>query len=207
MYKMFPDNKTELVYHKPFQLLLAVMLSAQTTDKQVNKVTLWLFDLVKNPDDLISMWKDRFTDMIKSIWLYKSKSKNIFTTTEILSWHWDRYVIPVDVQDLIKLPWVGIKTAKVIAHVLYGAKLIAVDTHVHRVANRLSWVHTKTPEQTSKLLEWLIYEDNKSIAHHSIILFGRYHCKAKKPLCDSCPLRSYCDYYKNITFKTKRNLF
>lgn len=90
----------------------------------------------------------------------------------------------------------GIKTAKVIAHVLYGIKVIAVDTHVHRVSNRLGRVDTKTPEQTSKLLESLIYEDNKSIAHHSIILFGRYHCKAIRPLCDNCPLQSYCNYYK-----------
>lgn len=90
----------------------------------------------------------------------------------------------------------GIKTAKVILHVLYDEKVIAVDTHVHRVSNRLGRVDTKTPEQTSKLLESVIYEDNKSIAHHSIILFGRYHCKAIKPLCEDCPLSMYCKYYK-----------
>lgn len=193
---MFPYNQTELIYDTPFQLLVAVMLSAQTTDKQVNKVTSSLFQLVKNPDDLLSLWQENFTKSIKSIWLYTSKSKNIFTTAQILSWKWDDYTIPREISDLMQLPGVGIKTAKVIAHVLYGTKVIAVDTHVHRVANRLDRLNTKTPEQTSKLLESLIYEDNKSIAHHSIILFGRYHCKAIHPLCDRCPLQLYCKYYK-----------
>lgn len=198
MHEMFPSNKTELLYTTPFQLLVAVILSAQTTDKQVNKVTKSLFKKIRSPDDVLEMWLARFQQSIKSIWLYLSKSKYIFNTAQLLSGNWDNYNIPENIEELMKFPWVGIKTAKVIAHVLYDKKVVAVDTHVHRIANRLGWVHTKTPEQTSRLLEWLIYEDNKSIAHHSIILFGRYHCKALKPQCTTCPLQSNCLYYKKL---------
>lgn len=108
------------------------------------------------------------------------------------------YMIPDTIEEMVKLPGVGIKTAKVVLYVLYKQRWVAVDTHVHRVMNRLGVVHTKTPEQTSKQLEKIIPDDYKDIAHHVIIYFGRYLCKAKKPECERCPLTSVCEWYKAV---------
>jgi endonuclease-3 len=108
------------------------------------------------------------------------------------------YIIPRRIADLMQLPGVWEKTAKVVAHVLYGEPVIAVDTHVHRVCNRLGIVKTKHPLQTSKFLEKVIPDDYKRIAHHCLILFGRYHCIARKPKCETCPVAKVCKYYKRI---------
>ena len=215
--KLFPNPKTELNYSTPFQLMVAVILSAQTTDKQVNKVTDNLFKIIKKPEDIVKLWEYKLTESIKSIWLYKWKAKNIFALSKILSSknyssgfedtksklvinifkkYW--YYISDQIDELKKLPWVWEKTAKVIAHVLYNALVIAVDTHVHRVANRLWLVKTQTPEQTSKLLEKVIPDSYKDSSHHSLVLFWRYNCIARKPKCEGCELKKICVYYKML---------
>lgn len=206
---------TELVYHTPFQLLIAVVMSAQATDKQVNKVTATLFERIKHPQDVLAMWLDAYRDAIKSIGLYKSKAANVYGLSEmLLSQEYNAkhssttdakvlqiyeqygYYLPVDIKDLQILPGVGEKTAKVVSHILYDTPVIAVDTHVHRVTNRLWIVKTTTPLQTSKKLETIVPEQYKSIAHHGLILFGRYHCTARKPKCETCPFVHLCPYWK-----------
>lgn len=192
--ELFPNADTELHYETPFQLLTAVILSAQTTDKQVNKVTDTLFEKIKQPEDVIKMGHKKFENAIKSIWLYKGKAKHIFETSKILAENWGN--IPKSEKELIKLPWVWEKTAKVVLYVLYKKPVIAVDTHVHRVCNRLWIVQTKTPLQTSKLLETKIPNEYKLLAHHCIILFWRYYCTARNPKCEWCKLKKLCLYYK-----------
>lgn len=262
MYKDFPV--TELNYYTPFQCLIAVMMSAQTTDVQVNKVTDALFQKIKSPVDVLAMWEEELGEHIRTVWLWTAKKKNIYQTAKILvtmsqkqkeekrskriddhctlqpstssGWqtheecHPERsvakskgvtkthhevdlvckdsqevlerfgYYIPDTIYEIMELPGVGIKTAKVVLYVLYRQRRVAVDTHVHRVMNRLGVVDTKFPDQSSVELETIIPDEYKDIAHHSIIYFGRYHCKAKKPNCSECPLQKWCIWYqKNNT--------
>lgn len=198
--ELYPNAQTELNFDNGFQLLVAVALSAQATDKQVNKVTSSLFQKVKKPDDILQMGFENFEQSIKSIGLYKSKARNLRKTAQILAQ--GDGVIPSTQDELIKLPWVWEKTAKVILHVLYHQPVIAVDTHVHRICNRLGIVKTAQPLQTSKLLETLIPNQYKQIAHHAMILFGRYFCTARNPKCADCKLQEICRYYKDLP-KTK----
>ena len=198
--ELYPNAQTELNFDNGFQLLVAVALSAQTTDKQVNKVTASLFQKVKKPEDILQMGFENFEQSIKSIGLYKSKAKNLRKTAQILAQ--GDGVIPDTQDELVKLPWVWEKTAKVILHVLYHQPVIAVDTHVHRICNRLGIVKTAQPLQTSKLLETLIPNQYKQIAHHAMILFGRYFCTARNPKCADCKLQEICRYYKDLP-KTK----
>lgn len=190
---LYPDPKTELDYSTSFQLLVAVVLSAQTTDKQVNKVTKSLFKKIKKPEDVLDIWFEKLKNAISSVNYFNLKSKYIYETSKKLIRIWK---IPNDLVELQKLPGVGIKTAKVILHVLYNMPFIAVDTHVHRVSNRLWLVKTKEPEKTSELLEKIVPDYYKSTAHHSLILFWRYVCKARSPMCDNCWLKSICEYFK-----------
>lgn len=192
--ELFPNAETELYFTNGFQLLVAVALSAQATDKQVNKVTSVLFQKIKKPEDILQMWFEEFAQSIKSIWLYRSKAKNLRKTASILAEKWGD--IPNTQEELVQLPWVWEKTAKVILHVYFHQPVIAVDTHVHRVCNRLGIVHTSQPLQTSKLLETLIPNQYKQIAHHTMILFGRYFCTARKPKCSECKLAEICSYFK-----------
>lgn len=194
--ELYPNAQTELNFDNGFQLLVAVALSAQATDKQVNKVTASLFQKVKKPDDILQMGFENFEQSIKSIGLYKSKAKNLRKTAQILAQ--GDGVIPATQDELVKLPWVWEKTAKVILHVLYHQPVIAVDTHVHRICNRLGIVKTAQPLQTSKLLETLIPNQYKQIAHHAMILFGRYFCTARNPKCADCKLQEICRYYKDL---------
>lgn len=171
------------------------------------------------------MGHEAFEQAIKSIGLYKSKAKNIFRLSQILvdqdpvdlSVYTDPgvrkkvlqiatkygYYIPADVVRMQQFPGVGEKTAKVVGHVLYDMPVIAVDTHVHRVCNRLAIVKTKQPLQTSQQLEKAIPEEYKAIAHHTLILFGRYYCTARKPKCEGCPFASFCRYYTTLQKKKK----
>ena len=201
--ELFPNPETELHYSTPFQLVVAVMLSAQATDKQVNKVTEKLFKQVKTPDDVVSLWFENFEKSISSVNYYKSKAKHIFETAEKMKNEklkmknvGKKYLIPDSLEELMKFPGIGIKTAKLIAHVLYKKPFIAVDTHIHRVANRLWLVNTTAPEKTSELLEKLVPDRYKDVAHHGLVLFGRYHCLARNPKCDVCKLKKICDRYK-----------
>ena len=198
--ELYPNAQTELNFDNGFQLLVAVALSAQATDKQVNKVTDSLFQKVKKPDDILQMGFENFEQSIKSIGLYKSKARNLRKTAQILAQ--GDGVIPSTQDELVKLPWVWEKTAKVILQVLYHQPVIAVDTHVHRICNRLGIVKTAQPLQTSKLLETLIPNQYKQIAHHAMILFGRYFCTARNPKCADCKLQEICRYYKDLP-KTK----
>ena len=192
--KIYPNADTELKYNTDFQLLIAVIMSAQSTDKQVNKITDKLFQTVKDPQDVINMWLENFTLAISSVNYYKNKAKYIFETSKILKNNPE--LLCSDLDKLQQLPWVGVKTAKVIAYVLFWSKVIAVDTHVHRVANRLWLVNTEQPIKTSEELENIIPNQYKWIAHHTLILFGRYLCMARNPKCDICPFVSLCKYKK-----------
>lgn len=192
----FPNAETELNYNNGFQLLIAVMMSAQTTDKQVNKVTDSLFKKIKKPEDVITLGLPKFEQSIKSIGLYKSKAKNIYQTSQILIDQGGQ--IPDTEVELVKLPGVWEKTAKVVLHVLFGQPVIAVDTHVHRICNRLGIVKTKAPLQTSKLLEAVIPNQYKQTAHHCMILFWRYVCTARNPKCDQCELSQICPFFTSL---------
>ena len=191
--ELFPRPETELHYSTPFQFVVAVMLSAQATDVQVNKVTDKIFKKIKKPEDLLTMGFADFERSINSINYYHSKAKHIRETAKLLK---QRKKIPSDLDKLMQLPWVGVKTWKLIAHVLYDKPFIAVDTHIHRVSNRLGLVKTTTPEKTSELLEKRIPDSYKDLAHHALVLFGRYYCTAKNPKCESCKLKNICLYYK-----------
>lgn len=195
----FPNAETELNYSNGFQLLIAVMMSAQTTDKQVNKVTDSLFKKVKKPEDVLAMGLEKFEQAIKTIGLYKSKAKNVYATSQILANQGGK--IPNTEAALVQLPWVWEKTAKVVLHVLFGEPVIAVDTHVHRICNRLWIVKTKAPLQTSKLLETVIPNQYKQAAHHCMILFGRYQCTARNPKCSECALQAICPYFRSLKKK------
>jgi endonuclease-3 len=148
--------------------------------------------------------------MIKSVNYHNAKAKHIYQTAQILCNHRSNdnepwHTIPQEISQLITLPWVGVKTAKVVLHVLYGQLRIAADTHVHRVANRLWWVKTTEPHKTSERLEKLVPNEHKSVAHHSIILRGRYHCKAIKPKCEWCPLLDQCKRWAKHLQKKSKN--
>jgi len=207
--ELFPNPDTELNFETPFQLLIAVMLSAQTTDRQVNVVTDKLFLKVKEPNDILKMTEEKLAKQVSSVNYYKMKAKHIRESSEKLvelaknkkakltkneKECLDKYgyYLPESLEWLIKLPWVWEKTAKVILYVRYKHDLIAVDTHVHRVANRLWIVNTSEPLETSKEIEKVVPKKWKRIAHHSLILFGRYYCTAKKPKCENCILKDFC---------------
>ncbi len=202
---------TELVYKTPFQLLVAVIMSAQTTDKQVNKVTSAFFDTIQWPKDILKISPEKRETMIQWVNYYRNKAKNIYTLARILTdnaksiKHKEDYRIPDTQEELVKLPGVGEKTAKVILQVLYGKDVIAVDTHVHRVTNRLWIVKTNEPLQTSKILEAKVPAGFRWDAHHGLILFGRYHCTARNPKCDSCPFVNICQRYKKNNRKPKNH--
>lgn len=198
--ELYPENRTDLVRATPRQLLVAVAMSAQTTDKQVNKVTEKFFWSIKTPYDTLNLTLDERSELIKWVNYAPTKAKNLYKTAQILT-EWKSspdYEIPSTESGLTKLFGVWEKTAKVILHVLYGTNDIAVDTHVHRVANRIGIVETKTPLQTSKIIGHKIPTRYQYIAHHTLIFFGRYHCLARKPKCESCPFTRFCRYYQTI---------
>jgi len=191
--QLFPNPKTELNYQTDFQLLVAIILSAQTTDKQVNKVTQTFFEYFQTPTDLIKIGEENIKRHISTIGLYNSKAKNIFRTAHILKNEYHEQ-IPDTLEELQKLPGVWIKTAKVWLSIVKNAPYLAVDTHVHRVLNRLGIVQTKTPLQTNAQAEKIIKKADAARLHHTLILFGRYYCTAKNPKCQNCILRDICPY-------------
>lgn len=229
---------TELQYKTPFQLLVAVIMSAQTTDKQVNKVNELFFRKVSRPEDIVALGEAWVGQMIKTVGLWKSKTTNLVKMATKLTidngkltvddcqvgsdiirrlprcarndireqqWQYSNaqelynerwYWIPDTIEEIVKFPGVGIKTAKVVLYILYGKRFVAVDTHVHRVMNRLGIVETKSPEQTSVVIEKIIPDDLKPLAHKVIIYFWRYHCTAINPKCSICPLQKQCLWFK-----------
>lgn len=188
-----PHPETELFYTTPYTLLVAVILSAQATDKGVNKATQNLFPVVDSPEKMLALGLEGLVSHIKTIGLYPSKARNIMAMSQILV---DRFggAIPRNRKDLESLPGVGRKTASVVLNVVFQEPTIPVDTHIFRVANRLGLASGKTPLKVEKGLEAAIPEIFRVHAHHWLILHGRYVCKARVPLCPTCLLKDLCPY-------------
>ena len=188
-----PAPRTELIYHSPFELLVAVILSAQATDKSVNKATTPLFRAANTPAALLALGVDGLSPYIKSIGLYNSKAKNIIATCRLLI---ERHAgrVPATREELERLPGVGRKTANVILNTAFGEATMAVDTHIFRVANRTGLAPGRTVRAVEdKLLKFVPREFLKD-AHHWLILHGRYVCKARIPACPNCLIADLCEY-------------
>ena len=188
-----PHPKTELQYRTPFELLIAVILSAQATDVSVNKATKRLFKIANTPELMLKLGETRLKTYIKIIGLYHSKAKHIIQTCRLLVEEYNSR-IPDTREALQTLPGVGRKTANVILNTAFGQKTIAVDTHIFRVANRTGLASGKTPLAVEKKLLSVVPEKFIQLAHHWLILHGRYTCTARKPHCRQCMVRDYCDY-------------
>ncbi|GAV23886.1 endonuclease III [Carboxydothermus pertinax] len=189
--KLFPEARTELNFSTIFQLVIAVVLSAQSTDRQVNKVTEKLFLLVKEPKDLLDLGEEELSRQIRSLGLYRSKAKNLIKLAKILETEYQGQV-PDSFSDLIKLPGIGPKTAEVILGVGFNKPSFPVDTHVFRVARRLGLSKAKTPTGVSLDLKKIFPHRYWLDLHHRFIFFGRKICKAKKPNCAICPFMEFC---------------
>lgn len=194
----YGGKKIELNYETPFQLLCAVILSAQTTDKQVNRITPPFFAWVREASDIIDMPLEEIEEHLKYVNFFRNKSRFIKETGTILATQYN-WIIPNDLQLIQTFPGIGIKTAKVVLSVLYDMPYVWVDTHIHRVMNRLWVVNTKTPEQTDKKLDEVFDTETKKIIHHPIVLFWRYHCIARSPKCSTCSVADNCNYKKSLT--------
>lgn len=193
-----PIAETELEYSNPYELLVAVILSAQCTDKRVNMVTPALFKAFPVPEVMAVASSDEVLQYIKSISYPNNKAKHLVGMAKMLVSDF-KGIIPSDVNELQKLPGVGRKTANVIASVIYNQPAMAVDTHVFRVSARLGLTtNSTTPLETEKQLMKYIPRDKVAIAHHWLILHGRYICVARTPKCEICPLTEWCNYYQTI---------
>lgn len=191
------NAETELHYGNPFELLVAVILSAQCTDKRVNMVTPALFAAFPTSAVLAAASSDEVFGYIKSISYPNNKAKHLVGMGKMLEKDFGG-VVPEQVSDLIKLPGVGRKTANVMVSVVYNQAALAVDTHVFRVSARLGLTtHAKTPLETEKQLMKYIPEHQVAVAHHWLILHGRYVCMARNPQCESCELQSFCKYFQS----------
>lgn len=189
---MFPDAHCELNHSNPFELTIAVLLSAQCTDETVNKVTADLFRKYKKPEDYMSVSQTELEQDIRRIGLFRNKAKNIQSLCRIVVEQYNG-VIPNDHEQLVALPGVGRKTANVVMSNAFGVPAIAVDTHVERVSKRLGLANWKDSVlEVEKKLMNLVPRKEWSLTHHRLIFFGRYHCKAQNPNCRSCPLLEEC---------------
>ncbi|WLD91789.1 endonuclease III [Alkalihalobacillus sp. AL-G] len=192
MGEMFPEAHCELNHSNPFELTIAVLLSAQCTDALVNKVTPGLFEKYKAPEDYLAVPLEELQNDIRSIGLFRNKGKNIRKLSEMVIHEYGGDV-PRTRDELVKLPGVGRKTANVIVSVAFGEPAIAVDTHVERVSKRLAISKWKDSVlEVEKTLMRKIPKEEWSETHHRLIFFGRYHCKAQNPQCDACPLLYLC---------------
>ncbi len=192
--EMFPRANIELHHTNGLELLIAVMLSAQSTDASVNKITPALFSKYKTASDYINVPIETLENDLKAIGLYKNKAKNIKATAQAIKERFDGQV-PSTQTDLESLPGVGRKTANVVLSVLYNVPRIAVDTHVERVSKRLKLAYNKdSPLKVEEKLMRKFPKSSWSKLHHQMIFFGRYHCLAKKPKCERCPLIHWCRY-------------
>ncbi|WP_433771709.1 endonuclease III [Bacillus wiedmannii] len=192
MADMYPEAHCELIHDNPFELVIAVALSAQCTDVLVNKVTKNLFQKYKTPEDYLSVSLEELQQDIRSIGLYRNKAKNIQKLCRMLL---DDYggEVPRDRDELTKLPGVGRKTANVVVSVAFGIPAIAVDTHVERVSKRLAICRWKDSVlEVEKTLMKKVPMDEWGVTHHRMIFFGRYHCKAQRPQCEDCRLLEVC---------------
>ena len=188
-----PAPTTELAYATPFQLLIAVILSAQATDVGVNKATTKLFPVAPTPEAMLALGVDGLTDYIKTIGLFRTKEKNVIATCRLLVERHDGHV-PEDRAALEALPGVGRKTANVVLNTAFGHPTIAVDTHIFRLGNRTGLAPGKTVEEVEKKLLRVTPTEFRKDAHHWLILHGRYVCKARKPDCGRCVVADLCRY-------------
>lgn len=188
-----PEPKTELNFVNPYTLLVAVVLSAQSTDVGVNKATKELFKSVDNPKKMRNLGLEGLKSYIKTLNYYPTKAKNIMALSDILISDY-KGQIPSTREELEGLPGVGRKTANVVLNVAFGVGTIAVDTHIFRVANRTGLAVGKTPREVERKLEECVPADYLFHAHHWLILHGRYTCKARTPLCPQCVIKPWCQY-------------
>jgi endonuclease III len=196
-----PNPETELNYHTPYELTVAVILSAQCTDKRVNIVTPGFFKKFPTPESLVKAKSQEVFELIKSCTFPNNKTKSLLGMAKMLVDHY-KGILPSEVDELQKLPGIGRKSANVLAAVVYNKPTMAVDTHVFRVADRIGLTtHAKNPLQTENQLVKHIPEQYISRAHHWLILHGRYICIARKPKCHECGLTSFCRYYQNLQNK------
>jgi endonuclease-3 len=191
--KQNPHPKTELRYINPYTLLVAVALSAQATDKSVNKATEPLFKSVDTPEKMVALGEEKLSEAIKTIGLYRGKAKNVIALSKILI-ESHGGAVPNSREALEALPGVGRKTANVVLNVAFGENTIAVDTHIFRVANRTGLAPGKNVLEVELGLEKCVPEKYLSHAHHWLILHGRYTCVARKPLCPTCAVRDLCHF-------------
>ncbi|MEH7236548.1 endonuclease III [Bacillus sp. JJ1562] len=192
MGEMFPDAHCELNHKNPFELVIAVALSAQCTDVLVNKVTASLFEKYRTPEDYLAVSLEELQNDIRSIGLYRNKAKNIRNLCQMLIEDYGG-ILPQDRDELTKFPGVGRKTANVVVSVAFGVPAIAVDTHVERVSKRLGFCRWKDSVlEVEKTLMNKVPKEEWSATHHRMIFFGRYHCKAQNPQCEICPLLEVC---------------
>lgn len=193
----YPQAGTQLKYRNMFQLLVAVILSAQSTDQQVNRVTPPLFARYPDANAMAEADIDQLEEMIKSVGLYHSKARHLKNMAQILV---DKYEgrVPETFKQLMELPGVGRKTANVVIAVGFGGPGLGVDTHVHRVANRLGLVNARNRDSTEKQLKEIIKPEDWNQTHHLLIWHGRQVCKARKPECQRCVLKKHCQYFKQL---------
>jgi endonuclease-3 len=190
-----PHPSTELNFSNPFELLIAVILSAQSTDKGVNKATDKLYPIANTPEAIFALGEDGLKEYIKTIGLYNSKGKNIIKTCQMLVELHDSEV-PDNREALEALPGVGRKTANVVLNTAFGHPTMAVDTHIFRVSNRTKIAHGKDVVEVEKRLVRLIPDEFMLDAHHWLILLGRYICTARKPKCGACLIEDICEFKK-----------
>ncbi len=188
-----PEPQSELSYHNPYTLLVAVVLSAQATDVGVNRATKDLFAEVDTPEAMLRLGEEGLKRHIRTIGLFNSKAKNVIALSEILARDHGS-TVPADRESLVALPGVGRKTANVVLNVAFGQPTIAVDTHIFRVGNRTGLARGKTPDEVERKLLRYVPARWKQHAHHWLILHGRYVCKARKPDCPACPISELCAY-------------
>lgn len=193
--EMFPSVEPELEFETDFEMLVAVILSAQCTDKRVNIVTRELFKKYKTPFDFANLEQEELEKLIYSTGFYHNKAKNIISLSKVLIKDYNAK-LPSSADELEKLPGVGRKTANVVASYLFNEKRLGVDTHVFRVTNRLGLVNAKTPKEVEE--QWCKKYKNymNHDSHFRLVLFGRYFCKAQKPNCAECDFCDFCKYYK-----------
>ncbi len=195
--ELYPNAESELIYNSPFELLISTILAAQCTDKRVNQVMSEVYKKYSTPEDFLELSEEKLGLLIKSCGFYRMKSKNILRTCRILvEKHGSK--VPNTIEELMELPGVGKKTANVVVSNAFGQDAIAVDTHVFRVSNRIGLASSKDVEGTEEQLMKNIDKKLWSTAHHWILLHGRRVCKARKPMCEECPLTDTCLYYKNL---------
>ena len=201
--EMFPSLKSELNFSTNFELFVAVILSAQCTDKRVNIITKELFANYNTPEKIAAMNVNELENIIRSCGLYKSKAKNIIACSKkLLEKH--SGVVPSDLESLIELDGVGRKTANVIRAVAFKEPAIAVDTHVFRVANRIGLTSAKNVTQSENQLMKLLSKDKWIDWHFLLVIFGRYHCTARNPKCSTCKINEKCKYYNEVVKKDVR---